>query len=40
MGSLINYYGLGKIGVRGQAAATKVMYLAAIAYNLKKYLRY
>ncbi|RAJ89174.1 DDE family transposase [Larkinella arboricola] len=40
LGSLIGYYGLGKIGVRGQVGAAKVMYLAAIAYNLKKYLRY
>ena len=40
LGSLINYYGLRKIGVRGQAGAAKVMYLAAMAYNLKKYLHY
>jgi transposase len=39
LGSLITCYGLRQISKKGQAGAAKVMYLAAIAYNLKKYLR-
>jgi hypothetical protein len=38
-GSLIHYYELRKIGVRGKAGASKVMLLAATAFNLKKYLK-
>jgi len=38
LGSLINYYGLRQINTRGREAAAKVMYMAAMAYNLKKYL--
>jgi len=38
-GSLIYYYGLSKIGVLGKAGAHKVMLMAAIAFNLKKYLK-
>ena len=38
-GSLTQYYGLRKIGVLGKAGAHKVMLLAAIAFNLKKYLK-
>ncbi|RZK33518.1 MAG: IS1182 family transposase, partial [Hymenobacter sp.] len=38
-GSLTQYYGLNKIGVLGKAGAHKVMLLAAIAFNLKKYLK-
>lgn len=38
-GSLTHYYGLRKIGVLGQAGAHKVMLMAAIAFNLKKYLK-
>ena len=38
-GSLTQYYGLRKIGVLGQAGAHKVMLMAAIAFNLKKYLK-
>ncbi|RZK31296.1 MAG: hypothetical protein EOO61_18205 [Hymenobacter sp.] len=38
-GSLTQYYGLSKIGVLGKAGAHKVMLLAAIAFNLKKYLK-
>jgi hypothetical protein len=40
LGSLINYYGLRQINTRSREAAAKVMYVAAIAYNLKKYLRF
>lgn len=40
LGSLINYYGLRQINTRGREAAAKVMYMAAMAYNLKKYLRF
>jgi hypothetical protein len=38
-GSLTQYYGLHKIGVLGKAGAHKVMLMAAIAFNLKKYLK-
>ena len=38
-GSLTQYYGLNKIGVLGKAGAHKVMLMAAIAFNLKKYLK-
>ncbi|WP_461151861.1 IS1182 family transposase [Spirosoma pulveris] len=40
LGSLINYYGLRQINTRSREAAAKVMYVAAMAYNLKKYLRF
>ena len=40
LGSLINYYGLRQINTRSRETAAKVMYLAAMAYNLKKYLRF
>lgn len=40
LGSLINYYGLRQINTRSRETATKVMYVAAMAYNLKKYLRF
>ncbi|QKG54998.1 transposase [Hymenobacter sp. BRD67] len=39
LGSLITSYGLRQISKKRQAGAAKVMYLAAMAYNLKKYLR-
>lgn len=39
-GSLIQHYGLRKIGVRGKAGAHKLMVLAACAFNLKKYLKF
>ena len=39
-GSLIHYYGMRKIGVRGKAGANKVMLMAATAFNLKKYLKF
>ena len=38
-GSLTQFYGLRKIGVPGKAGAHKVMPVAAIAFNLKKYLK-
>ncbi|MFS4467498.1 transposase [Maribacter sp. 2210JD10-5] len=38
-GSLTQFYGLRKIGVLGKAGAHKVMLMAAIAFNLKKYLK-
>jgi hypothetical protein len=38
-GSLIQYYGLSKINVLSKAGAHKVILLAAIAFNLKKYLK-
>ncbi|QNK65042.1 hypothetical protein H7F33_11180 [Pedobacter sp. PAMC26386] len=36
---MTQYYGLRKIGVLGIAGAPKVMLMAAIAFNLKKYLK-
>jgi hypothetical protein len=38
-GTLTHYYGLRKIGVLGKAGAHKVMLMAAIAFNLKQYLK-
>jgi len=38
-GSPAQFYGLRKIGVLGKAGAHKVMLMAAIAFNLKKYLK-
>ena len=38
-GSLTQFYGLRKIGVLGKPGAHKVMLMAAIAFNLKKYLK-
>lgn len=40
LGSLVDYYGLRKINVRGKAGAHKVMLLAAVAFNLKKYMKF
>ncbi|WP_245326386.1 IS1182 family transposase [Hymenobacter wooponensis] len=39
LGSLITYFGLRHITKKGQAGAAKVLYAAAMAYNLKKCLR-
>ena len=39
-GSLINYYGLRKINVKGKAGAHKCMLMAAIAYNIKKLMKF
>ena len=39
-GSLINYYGIRKINVKGKAGAHKCMLMAAIAYNIKKLMKY
>ncbi|GAB2579695.1 hypothetical protein GCM10027190_31710 [Spirosoma areae] len=40
LGSLINYYGLRQINIRSRETAAKVMYVAAMTYNLKKYLHF
>lgn len=40
LGTLINFMGMRRIWTRGIAGATKFMLGAAIAYNLKKWLRY
>lgn len=40
LGSLVEYNGLRKINVRGKAGAHKVMQMAAIAFNLKKYIKF
>jgi hypothetical protein len=39
-GSLIHYYGMSKVGVKGKAGAHKVMLMAAIAFNLRKYMKF
>jgi hypothetical protein len=39
-GTLINHTGMRKINTRGIESANKVMLMAAMAYNLKKLLRY
>ena len=39
-GNLIHHYGLRRMNVRGQAGAHKSMLLTAVAYNLKKLLKY
>lgn len=36
---MTKYYGLQKIGALGKAGAHKVMLMAAIAFNLKKYFK-
>ncbi|SEI96324.1 Transposase [Dyadobacter sp. SG02] len=40
IGSLINYTGMGRINAKGIEQANKCMIMAAIAYNLKKLLKY
>lgn len=39
-GTLINFMGLSKINTIGIKQANKVMIMAGVAYNLKKYLKY
>ena len=39
-GNLIHHYGLRRMNVRGKAGAHKTMLLTAVAYNLKKLLKY
>jgi len=39
-GSLLQHYGLRRVNTRGRANAHKTMLLAAMAYNLKKLLKY
>jgi hypothetical protein len=39
-GNLLHHYGLRRVNTKGQAAAQKVMLLRAVAYNLKKLLKY
>lgn len=39
-GNLIHHYGLRRLNVRGHAGAHKTMLLTAVAYNLKKLLKY
>jgi hypothetical protein len=38
-GSLVQHYGLRRINVLGKSGAHKVMLLAAVAFNLRKYMR-
>jgi transposase len=40
LGTLINFLGLRRLNARGKPAAHKVMLMAAVAYNLKKLLKY
>jgi len=39
-GSLLQHYGLRQVNTRGRASAHKTMLLAAMAYHLKKLLKY
>lgn len=39
-GSLINFYGMSKVNTRGIDLAHKCMLMAAIAYNIRKYMRH
>ena len=39
-GSLINFFAMNKVNTRGIDLAHKGMLMAAIAYNLKKYMKY
>jgi transposase len=39
-GNLLHHYGLRRVNTKGQAAAQKAMLLSAVAYNLKKLLKY
>ena len=39
-GNLLHHYGLRRVNTKGQAAAQKAMVLSAVAYNLKKLLKY
>jgi len=39
-GTLTQFMGMRKINTRGLSQANKVMHMAAIAYNLKKYLKF
>ncbi|GHA81340.1 transposase [Pontibacter akesuensis] len=39
-GTLVQHYGLRRIGVLGKSGAHKVMLMAAVAFNLKKYMKY
>jgi hypothetical protein len=39
-GHLLHHYGLRRVNTKGQAAAQKAMLLSAVAYNLKKLLKY
>lgn len=40
LGTLINFMGMRRVNTRGIKQANKIMLMAAIAYNLKKYLRF
>ena len=39
-GSLVQHYGLHRINALGKSGAHKVMLLAAVAFNLKKYMKF
>ena len=40
LGTLINFMGIRRVNARGIKQANKIMLMAAIAYNLQKYLRF
>jgi murein DD-endopeptidase MepM/ murein hydrolase activator NlpD len=39
-GSLVQHYGLRRINVLGKSGAHKAMVLAAVAFNLRKYMKF
>ena len=39
-GSLVHHYGLRRVNVLGKSGAHKVMLMAAVAFNLRKYIRF
>lgn len=39
-GNLLHHYGLRRVNTKGQASAHKAMLISAVAYNLKKLLKY
>ena len=40
LGTLVNYMGMRRINTRGIAQANKCMLMAAVAYNLKKLMKF
>jgi IS5 family transposase len=40
LGTLLNFLGMRRVNTRGQKGAQKLMLMAALAFNLKKYLRF
>lgn len=40
LGTLVNFLGMRRVNTRGLAQANKCMIMAAVAYNIKKFLRF